>query len=245
MLRAPSVRGRARGHGLAPVSPRAGKSGLRDDRCLAAGSALAAMGRPAVGSAWLAVGAGLPAKQQLLSRCAACMVALCLMLSAPAFAVVLPPSVQAQHPELDQVGGGEMRWLGFKLYDAALWASARGEAAVGGAHVLSIRYARAIGSERLVAVSLDEMRRLGFTDEEQLARWGEALAAVLPSVAAGDTLAALHRPGEGALFWHQDRPSGEIRDPELARAFFAIWLDPRTREPQLRAQLLGLAEGGR
>ncbi len=188
---------------------------------------------------------GLPAQSPLRTRCAACLVALCLVASFPASAVVLPPSVQAQYPELDHVGGGEMRWLGFKLYDAALWASARGEAAVGGAHVLSIRYARAISSERLVSVSLDEMRRLGVTDEARLARWGEALAAALPSVAAGDTLAALHRPGEGALFWHQGRPSGEIRDPELARAFFAIWLDPRTREPQLRAQLLGLAEGGR
>jgi len=116
---------------------------------------------------------------------------------------------------------------------------------VGDAHVLSIRYARAISSERLVSVSLDEMRRLGFNDEAQLARWGEALAAALPSVEAGDTLAALHRPGEGAQFWHQDRPTGEIRDPELARAFFAIWLDPRTREPQLRARLLGLAESVR
>jgi hypothetical protein len=30
-----------------------------------------------------------------------------------------------------------------------------------------------------------------------------------------------------------------LADPQLARAFFAIWLDARTREPQLRARLLG------
>jgi len=187
----------------------------------------------------------LPAKSRPVPHRAACILALCLALSFPAFAVVLPPAVAAQHPELDRVGGGEMRWLGFKLYDAALWARARGEAAVGDAHALSIRYARAISSERLVSVSLDEIRRLGVSDEALLARWGEALAAALPSVEAGDTLAALHRPGEGARFWHQGEPSGEIRDPDLARAFFAIWLDPRTREPQLRAQLLGLADAER
>ncbi len=175
---------------------------------------------------------------------AACAAALCLALSAPAFAVVLPPVVAVQHPELDRVGGAELRWLGFKLYDAALWARAPGEAATAAEHLLSIRYARAVSAERLVSVSLDEIRRLGFTDEVRLARWGELLAAVLPSVAAGDTLAALHRPGQGAAFWHQDRSTGEILDPELARAFFAIWLDARTREPQLRAQLLGLAEAG-
>ena len=197
------------------------------------------------------VGAGLPANAQparaRIARCFAAVFLFVLALSTtpPAAAVSLPPLAQATDARLEQVGQGEMRWLGFKLYDAALWAGARGEAAVGDAHVLSIRYARAISSERLVSVSLDEMRRLGFNDEAQLARWGEALAAALPSVEAGDTLAALHRPGEGAQFWHQDRPTGEIRDPELARAFFAIWLDPRTREPQLRAQLLGLVESAR
>lgn len=173
------------------------------------------------------------------------VLSLTLLVAAPAAAVGLPPLAQVTDAPLAQVGQGEMRWLGFKLYDAALWASARGEAAVGDAHVLSIRYARAISSERLVSVSLDEMRRLGFNDEAQLARWGEALAAALPSVEPGDTLAALHRPGHGALFWHQDRLVGEIKDAELARAFFAIWLDPRTREPRLRAQLLGLADSVR
>ncbi len=182
-----------------------------------------------------------------IARCFAAVFLFVLALSTtpPAAAISLPPLAQVTDARLEQVGQGEMRWLGFKLYDAALWASARGEAAVGDAHVLSIRYARAISSERLVSVSLDEMRRLGFTDEARLARWGEALAAALPSVEAGDTLAALHRPGEGALFWHRDRLVGEIKDAELARAFFAIWLDPRTREPRLRAQLLGLADSVR
>lgn len=174
------------------------------------------------------------------------VLACCMLLAMETVhALGLPPQLAASEAGLREIGRGELRWLGFKLYDAALWASVRGEAAVDGAHVLSIRYARAISGERLVSVSLDEMRRLGFTDEAQLARWGEALAEALPSVEAGDTLAALHRPGEGVLFWHQGRLRGEIRDPELARAFFAIWLDPRTREPQLRAKLLGLAEAGR
>ncbi len=84
--------------------------------------------------------------------------------------------------------------------------------------------------------------RLGLADEPTLARWGEALAAALPSVAAGDTLTGLHRPGQGAAFWHDGRATVELDDPALAQAFFAIWLDERTREPALRARLLGLEE---
>ena len=43
----------------------------------------------------------------------------------------------------------------------------------------------------------------------------------------------------GAEFFPLGRSTGAIRDPEFARVFFSIWLDPRTREPKLRAALLG------
>jgi hypothetical protein len=35
------------------------------------------------------------------------------------------------------------------------------------------------------------------------------------------------------------RLSGEVADPAFSRAFFAIWLDSRTRVPALRSRLLG------
>jgi hypothetical protein len=35
------------------------------------------------------------------------------------------------------------------------------------------------------------------------------------------------------------RPIGSVDEPEFARAFFAIWFDPRTRARDLRAGLLG------
>lgn len=176
-----------------------------------------------------------------------------LLAAAPSFARELPPALQGG---LQRVGEGELRWFGLKLYDAALWAMPDAAAepvddeaevaqVLAADHALSIRYARAVSSARLVELSLGEMRRLGYEDEAQLARWAQALACALPSVEAGETLVGLHRPGEGAQFWHQGQPTAALEDAELAAAFFAIWLDPRTREPRLRAQLLGLAERAR
>jgi hypothetical protein len=49
----------------------------------------------------------------------------------------------------------------------------------------------------------------------------------------------VHLPGKGATFYHQGRITGSIDDAEFAETFFAIWLDPRTREPSLRKALLG------
>ena len=43
---------------------------------------------------------------------------------------------------------------------------------------------------------------------------------------------------DGTYYWNGQA----IDDAELAGAFFAIWLDARTREPRLRARLLGLAQ---
>ena len=83
------------------------------------------------------------------------------------------------------------------------------------------------------------MRRLGVWDEDKLARWEKALTRVFPDVKRGERIVGVHLPGKGAIFYHQGQPTGTIDDPEFADAFFAIWLDPRTREPSLRKALLG------
>lgn len=153
----------------------------------------------------------------------------------------LPAAVVQQAGALQTLGRAELRWFGLRIYDAALWGEAGAGWSAERRHALEIRYARDIEGARLVDTSIDEIARLGFGDAARHALWRAALARVLPDVAAGDTLVGLHVPGEGAGFWHGERKTGEIDDPELARAFFAIWLDPRTREPAMRNRLLGEA----
>lgn len=153
----------------------------------------------------------------------------------------LPAAVMQQAGALQTLGRAELRWFGLRIYDAALWGAAGAAWSAERTHALEIRYARDIQGARLVDTSIEEIARLGFGDAARHARWRAALARVLPDVAAGDTLVGLHLPGEGAGFWHGERKTGEIDDPELARAFFAIWLDPRTREPVMRNRLLGEA----
>jgi len=40
-------------------------------------------------------------------------------------------------------------------------------------------------------------------------------------------------------YFHNDRPIGDIDEPGFGRAFFAIWLDPKTSEAAFRQLLLG------
>jgi hypothetical protein len=153
-------------------------------------------------------------------------------------AAALPEQVVRDLPSLRFAGEGRLRWLGLHIYDAALWINGA-QWSQDKAFALDIRYARNVSGRRLVETSIDEMRRLGFGDEARLARWAGEMLEIFPDVKKGERITGVNRPGVGVEFYHQERLAGVIRNPEFARAFFAIWLDARTREPGLRNALFG------
>ena len=59
---------------------------------------------------------------------------------------------------------------------------------------------------------------------------------------AGEVITGVKLADGSARFFHQGQALPAVDDRALSDAFFAIWLDPRTREPALRAKLL--AEAG-
>lgn len=164
------------------------------------------------------------------------------LLATPAIAAnvpaELPPAACNVIEPCRMVGKGRLRWWGFHVYDAALWAR-EGRWQAEAPYVLDIIYARNITGAQLADTSVDEIRRLGVKDEARLARWGAQLRAVFPDVQPGSRLTGVYRQQRGAQFFSGARLLGSIDDPELARRFFEIWLDPRTQTPELRAALIG------
>ena len=156
-------------------------------------------------------------------------------------AAALPASVRAERPQTDwhEWGSGEMTWFGLALYRATLWVAGQRQGAIAeeAPLALALEYRRDIPGERIVRASVDEMRKLGAT-AEQLQRWEVEMRRVFPDVKKGDVLTGVLLPGRGARFFHRERELGEVRDLEFARRFFAIWLDPRTSAPDVRAALL-------
>lgn len=158
-----------------------------------------------------------------------------LLLSGAVFA-----AWQQALPDARLVGGGELRLFGFRIYSAQLWSSAE-RFHVGAPFALELTYHRNISRDELVDASLKEIRRLNGNslDAAQLQRWKEHMQRAFVDVQPGARITGLHLPGQGAHFYAGTRLQHEIADPDFARAFFAIWLDPRTRNPELRARLLG------
>ncbi|HZZ10675.1 MAG TPA: chalcone isomerase family protein [Paraburkholderia sp.] len=140
------------------------------------------------------------------------------------------------------VGEGEFSVLGFTLYRAQMW----GEHApvdFDERFALHIVYTRGIRRERLADTGISEMKRLAGAPipSDTLARWRADMLQAFTDVGPGDQLSAVYLPGQGVRFYAGEHMTGEFDDPAFARAFFGIWLDPSTRAPGLRKQLLGMA----
>jgi len=152
-----------------------------------------------------------------------------------------PPTVVRQAlGDVVLAGAGQMRFWGLNIYDARLWVDARFDAQAFDAHpfALELTYHRAFTSAAIAGRSVDEIQRQRPLSSEQRERWLRELAALLPDVQAGDQITGVYLPGQGMRLWRGDQALGTVRDMELARLFFGIWLSPRTSEPALRSALL-------
>ena len=156
---------------------------------------------------------------------------------------VPPAHVRKYVGDVALAGTGRLTWFGLHVYDAALYVPARFEPAEPTAHsfVLELTYARRLDGKGIAGASRDEIERLGFGTEAQRARWHEQMAKLFPDVEKGRRLAGVNLPGVGARFYFDGRFLGSIDEPAFSQAFFAIWLDDRTRSPQLRDGLLKMA----
>ncbi len=135
------------------------------------------------------------------------------------------------------VGSGQLSWFGLRVYQATLYAK-NGRYDPDDGYALHITYGMSISKTTLVSRTLSEIERL-FGSQGDSGKTAAILESVFCDVGAGDSILGLHIPGQSATFYCNDELLGEIEDPPLAQAFFAIWLHRNTSEPGLRKDLLG------
>ncbi len=160
----------------------------------------------------------------------------------------LAPSVDAEfsRPEMSALKGAvpsapvRLRVWGFEVYDARLWTPAgfRHRYAAQFPFALELQYLRRLEGAAIASRSIDEMRRVGSFSDAQAQHWLTAMRELFPNVGAGERITGINLPGVGAEFWVNGQRVGMVKDETFARLFFGIWLDERTSEPKMRAQLL-------
>lgn len=185
------------------------------------------------------------------AACAIVAVAACLY-GAPIQAQALPQELRPGLPAASLSGQARFTYWGFEVYQATLWV-APGFAAPAyeqSPFALELAYLRDFKGADIAKRSIAEMRRqttmtpITPMTPAQEAAWETQMRALFPDVGNGDRITGVNQPAAGAVFWHNGRWLGEVRDPVFAKLFFGIWLSPQTSEPQLRRALLAQDKPG-
>lgn len=156
-----------------------------------------------------------------------------------AHAESVPAALAGISPSPRLSGQAVLRFFGLRVYDARLWVSTGNAPDLFDRELfLELRYGLSLKGERIAARSVDEMVGIGQGSDAQRRVWGEAMRGLFPDVNSGDRLLGQYSPRGPSRFFLNDRPLGVIEDPDFGRAFFGIWLDPRTSEPAMRESLL-------
>jgi hypothetical protein len=184
-----------------------------------------------------------PSRRRLLGAAVGALALPGAWLPMAARANAAPPEIARALPGASLQGEARFRWFGLHIYDVRLWTTRRldADALPQQPFLLELVYARSLAGADIAERSIEEMRRLGDVSAAEGRAWQDAMRAAFPDVREGDRLSGWHRPGQGAAFFHNGRPTGEIDDPRFAALFFGIWLSPRSREPALRRALIGAA----
>ena len=171
----------------------------------------------------------------------------------PATGEGAPGLLRASLAEPREVGRGTLRFLGMRVYEAILWTAGapRAEAPESATppfdrdFALELVYAMSLPGARIAERSDQEIgRQPDRGSAVERANWLARMRAIFPDVRAGDRITGIYRAGGPTRFLLNDKPLGEVDDPAFGRAFFGIWLDPRTSEPALREALLRGLETG-
>ena len=142
--------------------------------------------------------------------------------------------VNQQIAQAEVVGEGRLVYWGFKLYDAQLFASKQSQ----GGYALDLNYLRQFDAQDLYKQTVEEMEKMGVSKEKQ-ALWDPQLSKAFKTVKKGDSITAIKKSRDLTQLFHNGLLISEIRGEELSKAFFGIWLHPRTSVPKLRQSLLG------
>jgi hypothetical protein len=161
--------------------------------------------------------------------------------AAVASASTLPAPVIDQGYPLRKVGAGELRWLGFPIYDASLWTSTGRYSGFGPGETvaLSLWYQRSFSRDELLRITETAWKKLGQPDAAQRESWLAELRRQWTDVAPGHNITTVVMPNGPTRFYDQRGRFAQVDDPAFGPAFLAIWLHPRSVVSDLRLELLG------
>ena len=141
-------------------------------------------------------------------------------------------------PDAKETGSAKLTFMFWDVYVATLYAPG-GVWQEDEPFALSLAYKRKLRGKDIAERSIEEMRSQGFSDEDRLAVWHEAMERIFPDVDENTTLTGVRDARGSAVFYRNGERIGNVEDAAFSDWFFGIWLNEKTSEPELREKLLG------
>ncbi|WP_246541887.1 chalcone isomerase family protein [Roseibium polysiphoniae] len=141
-------------------------------------------------------------------------------------------------PAAGLVGEGRLTFLGFRIFDAQLYAPS-GAYDPSKPFALKLTYLRSFKGEAIAKRTEKEMRRQGMPKGATLNGWTRDMARIFPNVSPGQSIIGVRDNKGHTLFYAGGRRIGSIKDKAFTKRFFSIWLGSNTNDPALRSRLIG------
>lgn len=154
-----------------------------------------------------------------------------------------PTTLSVDGVEFPLRDGGLVRYWGFRVYCAALYAP-KGSATAGAilddatTRALQLAYHRKVGADDIVKASNKLIDKNPDVNRAPIDANLKTLFSWFKDVDDGDRYTAVHLPPETFVLLRNRREVGRLNDAAMSRAFFGIWLSETCLSESLRGSML-------
>ncbi len=179
----------------------------------------------------------VPIRERILMVVLSGAVALGWAVSAAANSPAPAPEVRSILGQPQELGAGQFKWLGFKVYDAQIFAPQGQGFDRDGRYALEIEYARKIRRNVLLKASMDELERIegAKSDHGQIL---QKLTVCYRDIQPGDRIVASPQNADALKFWVNGARTCTLQHKGIRDRYMAIWLSDKARDRQFAQQVL-------
>lgn len=151
-----------------------------------------------------------------------------------------PASYTADGTSMTRLGGGELRYWGFRLYSAALYRAPTPNAPkrfIDRQTLLVIRYNRKIRAGQIIEAAETNLGKNPTVNKNTIRPKLKRMYDAFLDVENGDEYALLYMPEKGTHLLYNGRLKTQVPGFEFARDFFGIWLSNHPINDDLKREL--------
>ena len=162
-----------------------------------------------------------------------------LLYVSPAEASEVPNDIQSQLKQPEKIGEVQVRFLGIRMYEAALFTKQGAPFKWSQPFALELTYLRRFSKQRLVKASISELERVEGQQSDH-AGIASKLDRCFRTVGASDRFVAVPQGRNAVHFYFNGRLTCRLQHSGIRNRLLGIWLADNSRDRQLSRTLRGL-----